>query len=142
MASAPWVNAVCGTAVTFEHSGPNQESYHSLRHILLRLMRSARRYLCLPLAAAMLAGPPLWAADGSESPALRAVADLRGAKKQDGPRQIEANRVEGVLDERITAAGNVTLRQEGMTLHADRIEYQDGSDTAMASGNAVLDRDG
>src|SRR5450759_2363409 len=130
--------------LAFDHLDPNQESYHPLCHIFLRLMRSACRFFHLPLAVAMLAGLPSWAADSSESPALRLVADLRGTKKTnpDGPRQIEANRVEGVLDERTTAAGNVTLRQEGLALHADRIEYQDGSDTAIASGNVVLDRDG
>ena len=107
-------------------------------------MRSARRLFRLPLAAAILACLPSWAADGNQSPALRLVADLRAATKTkpDGPRQIEANRVEGVLDERTSATGDVTLRQEGLALHADRIEYQDGIDTAIASGNVVLDRDG
>ena len=130
--------------LAFEHSGPNRESYHSLRQIFLHLMRAARRLIRLSLAAAILACLPSWAAEGNQSPALRLVADLRAATKTkpDGPRQIEANRVEGVLDERTSATGDVTLRQEGLALHADRIEYQDGIDTAIASGNVVLDRDG
>ena len=130
--------------LVFEHSGPNQESYHSRRHIFLRLMRSDRRFFRLPVAAVMLAGLPSWAADGNQSPALRLVADLRVATKAkpDGPRQIEANRFEGVLDGRTTATGDVTLRQEGLALRADRIEYQNAIDSAIASGSVVLDRDG
>jgi LPS-assembly protein len=107
-------------------------------------MRSARRLLRLPLAAVMLAGLPSWAADGSESPPLRPVADVRGAAKTkpEGPRYFEASRIEGVLGGRTTATGDVTLRQEGLALRADHIEYEEAIETAIAGGNVVLDRDG
>ena len=107
-------------------------------------MRPTYRLVRLPLAAALLVTFPSWAADGQESPALKVIMDLRGAgkKKTEGPRRIEAERIEGVVDERSSASGAVTLRQEGLTVRADRVDYEDASDTATATGNVVLDRDG
>lgn len=107
-------------------------------------MRPTYRLVRLPLAAALLVTYSSWAADGQESPALKVIMDLRGAgkKKTEGPRRIEAERIEGVVDERSSASGAVTLRQEGLTVRADRVDYEDASDTATATGNVVLDRDG
>ena len=101
-------------------------------------------FVPLTLAALLMACPPIWAAEGEQSPALKLVTEVRGVakKKGDGPRRIEADRIEGVLDQRATASGEVSLNQEGLSMRADRVDYENPSDTAVASGNVILDREG
>ena len=94
--------------------------------------------------AALLLAAPAWCAEKDSAPPLRAITDLRAAaqKKPEAPRILEAGSIEGTLEERSTASGDVTLTQEGLKVRADNVEYDDSAGTALATGNVVLNRDG
>lgn len=53
---------------------------------------------------------------------------------------LEAQRIGGRTGEQLSASGKVRLRQGGITLDADRIDYTLGSDRARASGSVSLRR--
>jgi LPS-assembly protein len=59
-----------------------------------------------------------------------------------GVRIIEADKIGGVVDQRVTAEGRVTLRQDTLTASADKLTYEQATDTASATGNIRLDRNG
>jgi LPS-assembly protein len=101
------------------------------------------RYALLPLTAAVALALPAWGAEGHQSPAIGLIGDVRGAgKKKTGIRVITAEKVEGQLDVRVVASGNVRVKQEGLEIRADRIDYDQITDTAKATGGVELDRDG
>ena len=62
--------------------------------------------------------------------------------ERDSAKFIEADRILGVDDRDIVATGNVTLRQRGVNIRADRVDYSGERDTAVASGNVVIERAG
>ena len=55
---------------------------------------------------------------------------------------IEAARIEGDRERGIVATGDVTMRQAGASIRADRVEYTEHDDTAIATGNVRLEREG
>jgi LPS-assembly protein len=59
-----------------------------------------------------------------------------------GVRSIEAARINGINQKNAVAEGNVVLKQDTLTLTADRLSYDKDTDTAIAIGNLRLDRDG
>lgn len=101
-----------------------------------------RRFALLPLTAAVTFALPAWSAEGHQSPALKLVGDLRGTGKKAGPRLITAEKVEGSLDVRVIASGKVRVQQDGMEMRAERVEYDQVTDTAKATGGVELVRDG
>jgi LPS-assembly protein len=106
-------------------------------------MSKRRRFALLPLTAAVTLALPAWGAEGHQSPAIGLIGDVRGAgKKKAGPRVITADKVEGQLDMRVVASGNVRVKQEGLEVRADRIDYDQVTDTAKATGGVELDREG
>jgi LPS-assembly protein len=106
-------------------------------------MSNRRRFALLPLTAAVTLALPAWGAEGHQSPAIGLIGDVRGAgKKKAGPRVITAERVEGQLDVRVVASGKVRVKQEGLEVRADRIDYDQVTDTAKATGGVELDREG
>jgi LPS-assembly protein len=55
---------------------------------------------------------------------------------------LEADRIQGDADRNVVATGNVTLRQRGATIRADRVEYHEIDQTVVATGGVRLERDG
>lgn len=97
---------------------------------------------CAALACA------LHAANGSaqdEGLRLKIERQLRMATpkpERDSAKFIEADRIEGEQDRNIVATGNVTLRQRGATIRADRVDYSGDTQTAVATGHVRLEREG
>jgi LPS-assembly protein len=76
---------------------------------------------------------------------LRLEKQLRMAPtrpERDSAKFLEADRIQGEQDRNIVATGNVTLRQRGATIRADRVDYFADDQTAIATGHVILDRDG
>jgi LPS-assembly protein len=62
--------------------------------------------------------------------------------ERDAAKFLEADRIEGQPDKVIVATGNVTLRQRGASIRADRLEYASEDQKAVATGNVTLERNG
>ena len=62
--------------------------------------------------------------------------------ERDTAKFLEADRIVGDADRNVIATGNVTLRQRGAVIRADRVEYHDADQTVVATGGVRLDRDG
>ena len=104
-----------------------------------RRLRSAT----IALLCATVAAPAI--ADEVENPALRLDKQLRLAParpERDAAKFLEADRIEGQPDRNFVASGNVTLRQRGATIRADRVEYSATDQVAVATGSVVLERSG
>jgi LPS-assembly protein len=63
-------------------------------------------------------------------------------RKKGGPRIIEAEKVEGVIDIRAHAEGAVEMREGNMIITAGMVDYDQKTDTATAPGKVRMDRDG
>lgn len=63
-------------------------------------------------------------------------------RNRKGPRTIEAAQINGINQQSAVADGNVVMRQDNLTISADRVRYEKDTDTAMAEGHLRLDRDG
>lgn len=61
---------------------------------------------------------------------------------QQRPVFLEADRVETEAGQTMTATGDVRLRQQGLLIEADRLEYHQAKSTAIARGNVLIDREG
>ena len=59
-----------------------------------------------------------------------------------GPVTLDADRLSGTADQFVEAQGAVQLRQDGVTIRADRLSYRPPTDRAHATGNVVIERDG
>jgi LPS-assembly protein len=55
---------------------------------------------------------------------------------------LEADRIMGDPQHNVVATGDVTLRQRGATIRADRVEYHGDDQTVVATGSVRLERDG
>jgi LPS-assembly protein len=55
---------------------------------------------------------------------------------------VEADHIEGEQDKNLVATGSVVLRQRGATIRADRVEYYEVEQRAVATGHVELERDG
>jgi LPS-assembly protein len=64
------------------------------------------------------------------------------SRNRNGVRVIEAARIDGVNQKSVAAEGKVSLTQDNMKLSADQLTYDKPTDTAVASGNVRIDRDG
>ena len=62
--------------------------------------------------------------------------------ERDAVRFLSADRITGDEARTITATGDVSLRQRGASITADRLEYSVPTDTAVATGNVRLERAG
>lgn len=62
--------------------------------------------------------------------------------ERDSAKFIEADHIEGEPDKKIVATGSVVIRQRGASIRADRVEYTDVDQTAIATGNVTLERNG
>ncbi|WP_428421456.1 LPS-assembly protein LptD [Methylibium sp.] len=89
------------------------------------------------------------AQSGIEGPGLRPTAETGArfgpvikADSGEGPLVIEADRLSGRPDLETVAEGAVEFRRGSLTLKADRVEYQQQTDLARASGNVEISRNG
>jgi LPS-assembly protein len=62
--------------------------------------------------------------------------------ERDSAKFLEADDIRGEQDRNLVATGNVTLRQRGATIRADRVDYFGDDQTAIATGHVVLERGG
>ena len=67
---------------------------------------------------------------------------LIGRPPKTGPRIISADSVDAVSQKNVSAVGSVSLKQGNMALSAERLDYDEDTDTALAPGKVRLDRDG
>ncbi len=63
-------------------------------------------------------------------------------RKTNGPRLFKADEIEGINDVHMTARGLVSLREGTTIVSADRIDYEDATDTASVPDKVHMDRDG
>jgi LPS-assembly protein len=87
----------------------------------------------------------LAAAQDADGLRLKLERQLRMAPSRpdrDSAKFLEADRITGEQDKNLVAIGNVTLRQRGATVRADRVDYFAEEQTAIATGNVRLERDG
>ncbi len=101
---------------------------------------------CLAAALLVAAAPgPVEAQDDAEGLRLKVEKYLRMAPirpERDSAKFIEAERIVGTPEKDIVATGNVTLRQRGATIRADRVDYSGERQSAVATGTVRLERDG
>ncbi|MGZ5581703.1 MAG: LPS-assembly protein LptD [Usitatibacter sp.] len=99
--------------------------------------------LTFALVSALVAQPIV--AQEIEGLRLKLEKQLRLAPtrpERDSAKFLEADHIQGEPDRNIIANGNVTLRQRGATIRADRVDYSGDDQTAVATGGVRLERDG
>jgi LPS-assembly protein len=107
------------------------------------LTQRRTRTAALALAIAMV--PAEAAAQISEGLRLRLEKQMRMAParpERDSAKFLEADRIMGDPQRNVVATGDVTLRQRGATIRADRVEYHGETQTVVATGSVRLERDG
>jgi LPS-assembly protein len=105
---------------------------------------SRRRTRTLAIAAA-LAIIPAYADDDAEGIRLKIEKQLHMAPtrpEREGAKFLEADHIEGDQDKKLTATGNVTLRQRGVVINGDHVDYYGEEQKAIVTGHVKLDRDG
>ena len=106
-------------------------------------MSSRLRTLWIALIVALAPAPA--GAQISDELRLRMERSLRMAPsrpERDSAKFLSADRIVGSPDRSVVATGNVTLRQYGATIRADRVEYQVEAQSAVATGDVQLERFG
>jgi LPS-assembly protein len=63
-------------------------------------------------------------------------------RKKDGPRYLEADKMGGVNKKKVWAEGDVIMKQDNMTLRAERVDYDQETDFATTTGPMKMTRDG
>ena len=71
-----------------------------------------------------------------------APAALIGKPPRIGPRVIAADSIDGVNEKNVSAKGNVSLTQGNMSVTAERLDYDQTTDTATAPGKVRMNREG
>ncbi len=121
--------------------------YPSAIHSSIELDAALRPRRTRTLAFALLFAlvPALAAAQIPEGLRLKLERQLHLAPsrpERDSAKFLEADRLESEHGRRIVATGNVTLRQRGATIRADRVDYDADAQTAVATGDVRLERSG
>ena len=62
--------------------------------------------------------------------------------QRDAPIFVDADRIEGETEKVLRARGKVVLRQRGLKLETDALDYDQAKETVEATGNVVLNKDG
>jgi LPS-assembly protein len=97
---------------------------------------------CLTLVVACACALPAAAGEGVPLRLDRRLAPPPPRVDRDAVRFLSADRITGDEARTVTATGNVSLRQRGAIITADRLEYSAETDTAVASGSVRLEREG
>ena len=61
--------------------------------------------------------------------------------KKDGPRTLEAQKIEGISQQSASAEGGVVLKQSNMEVRTERLDYDQVNDTATTVGKVTMLRD-
>lgn len=99
--------------------------------------------LTIALLCALFA--ELAVAQDAEGLRLKLEKQLRLAPtrpERDSAKFLEADRIVGEAEKKVVATGNVTLRQRGAIIRADRVDYDADLQLAIATGSVQLERDG
>jgi LPS-assembly protein len=99
-----------------------------------------RRFL--PLMIACACALTAWGDEGIPLQLDRRLQPPPPKVERDAVRFLSADRITGDEAKNMTATGNVSLRQRGAAIQADRLDYSAESDTAVATGNVRLERAG
>ncbi len=116
---------------------------HPARADLPAAHRPACRRALIPLAAALLCHGVAWAAEPAPlqpSTALTPPASNDAARQR--PMILQADDVKVRPDLDAVAEGAVEFRRAGVLIQADRLRYDNASDTALAKGKVFIGRDG
>lgn len=97
---------------------------------------------CLTLVVACACALPAAAGEGVPLRLEQRLAPPPPRVDRDAVRFLSADRITADEARTVTATGNVSLRQRGAIITADRVEYSATTDTAVASGNVRLEREG
>lgn len=62
--------------------------------------------------------------------------------ERDAAKFLEADHIEGDQNKKLTATGNVTLRQHGVMISGDHLDYYGEEQKAIVTGRVKIDRDG
>jgi LPS-assembly protein len=121
-------------------------SQHKLR-LLCAAVMATLIYAPTPVQAQQLPAPSQSSLDEAIREGLKFEKTLPTPasiipRNRTGAREVEANKISGVADKKIIADGNVVLKQDNLTLTTDKLSYDKPTDTATASGNIRLDRNG
>lgn len=103
------------------------------------------RLCTLTIALACAITPVPGGAQIGEDLRLKLERHLRLAPtrpERDSAKFLEADRIVGEGERSVVATGNVTLRQRGASIRADRLEYQVQEQTAVATGRVQIERFG
>lgn len=73
---------------------------------------------------------------------LPTPASLLQKPPRNGARNITADQIDGLNQKSVTATGNVVLQQGNMEVKADRVDYDQKTDTLKVPGRVRMDRDG
>jgi LPS-assembly protein len=73
---------------------------------------------------------------------LPTPASLMQRPPKNGPRVISAEQIDGINQKSVTATGNVVLQQGTMEVKAERVDYDQATDTMKVPGPVRMDRDG
>jgi len=95
----------------------------------------------LPIALACALALPA----AAQSPALRlerGIAPPPPRLQRDLVKFLSAERITGDDKRNITASGGVVMRQRGLAIAADRLDYTEENETVVATGNVRIDRAG
>ena len=116
---------------------------HPARADLPAAHRPACHRALIPLAAALLCHGVAWAAEPAPlqpSTALTPPASNDAARQR--PMILQADDVKVRPDLDAVAEGAVEFRRAGVLIQADRLRYDNASDTALAKGKVFIGRDG
>jgi LPS-assembly protein len=104
-----------------------------------------RRTRTLTIALICALFTELAGAQDAEGLRLKLEKQLRLAPsrpERDSTKFLEADRIVSESEKNVVATGNVTLRQRGVSIRADRVDYHADDQTAVATGHVQLERDG
>src|SRR6478735_10875355 len=114
-----------------------------------RTQASRARFALSPVAlvvASLLQPVAGLAQDGEPAPRLKPTPQLREdipqATRDQLPTFVEGNRISGQTDVNTVIEGAASLRKGDMSIRADKLEYNQPSDTATATGNVRINKAG
>lgn len=85
---------------------------------------------------------PAWPDEGIPLRLERKLAPPLPRLEKDALRFLSAERIAGNPEQTVTATGNVSVRQRGLAIRADRVDYDGPTETVVATGRVEVDRAG
>lgn len=85
---------------------------------------------------------PAWPDEGVPLRLERRIAPPPPRLDKDAVRFLSAERMAGNPEQTVTATGDVSVRQRGLAIRADRVDYDGPTETVVATGKVEVDRAG